>query len=569
MPRTPSRPSTVSCLLGGTLLLGCTTLAVHASSDTLKANRGDLAVTEGGTTSSFPLLQAYGLSTGNPVNLDGSGTASLAFNSRAYLGNPANVPGDDEADLSQGFYYNQFDLTPSGTIARNDQTVISFDVDFGDIYASTGSSGTKTCGCIWAVYLTSADGTRSNEQRCVSDPYYQDAVGTCTDCNSEGFRPLVNDDDLADGLVKWGGTDCDEGNSYEIDLMEANLYGFSTTLHNGYGAHGRRDTSGTIFKIGVGALPVCPFTATCDGATFGADPVQDVGCFADGLQEYGPGSQYSIDSTRPFRVTATFGFDASGILERYTVQLVQVTEIGGSTVGNPVEVCDLDSSDTPPFYSLMSSGDGDKYGVCPTGNPVVFNSEGASWQQGCGSAQLSDYSWSPRYDAESSAIPDYAGPVNVPSGETYVHCTEYVQDWGIGQSPQWDEITDALQIANFVMSFPGGSGGSFLDGRQQGPLSASTPLWETVCTDDDRSQSVCGTGNVSETFKVGNISLGGGQLGGALCVGDYNDDERIDGRDLGALLAAWGSGLPQFDFDEDGSVGAGDLTLLLERWGDC
>ncbi len=47
---------------------------------------------------------------------------------------------------------------------------------------------------------------------------------------------------------------------------------------------------------------------------------------------------------------------------------------------------------------------------------------------------------------------------------------------------------------------------------------------------------------------------------------DLDGDGRVDGADLGLLLAGWGSADPTLDLDGDGSVGGGDLGLLLAAW---
>jgi hypothetical protein len=57
------------------------------------------------------------------------------------------------------------------------------------------------------------------------------------------------------------------------------------------------------------------------------------------------------------------------------------------------------------------------------------------------------------------------------------------------------------------------------------------------------------------------------------CAGDVVLDGRIDGVDLAALLALWGtdgSGAAyNADLDDDGIIGGGDLGLLLAAWGTC
>jgi len=56
------------------------------------------------------------------------------------------------------------------------------------------------------------------------------------------------------------------------------------------------------------------------------------------------------------------------------------------------------------------------------------------------------------------------------------------------------------------------------------------------------------------------------------CAADVNDDGRIDGVDLAAVLAAWGTnGQGKFDADVngDGIVDDQDLAILLGGWGTC
>jgi hypothetical protein len=47
---------------------------------------------------------------------------------------------------------------------------------------------------------------------------------------------------------------------------------------------------------------------------------------------------------------------------------------------------------------------------------------------------------------------------------------------------------------------------------------------------------------------------------------DLNDDGLVDGADLGALLAAWGSAQCQPDLNNDGNVDGADLGMLLAAW---
>jgi hypothetical protein len=56
------------------------------------------------------------------------------------------------------------------------------------------------------------------------------------------------------------------------------------------------------------------------------------------------------------------------------------------------------------------------------------------------------------------------------------------------------------------------------------------------------------------------------------CTADLTCDGIVDGADLGAVLAAWGSrGMPRRagDIDGDGRVDGADLAVLLAAWGPC
>jgi len=52
-------------------------------------------------------------------------------------------------------------------------------------------------------------------------------------------------------------------------------------------------------------------------------------------------------------------------------------------------------------------------------------------------------------------------------------------------------------------------------------------------------------------------------------TGDLNGDAKVDGSDLGLLLATWGPTpvLPSADLNEDGAVDGADLGILLANWG--
>ncbi len=52
------------------------------------------------------------------------------------------------------------------------------------------------------------------------------------------------------------------------------------------------------------------------------------------------------------------------------------------------------------------------------------------------------------------------------------------------------------------------------------------------------------------------------------CVGDINNDAKVDAADLSLLLGAWGS-TGAADLNTDGIVNAADLSVLLGAWGNC
>ncbi len=55
------------------------------------------------------------------------------------------------------------------------------------------------------------------------------------------------------------------------------------------------------------------------------------------------------------------------------------------------------------------------------------------------------------------------------------------------------------------------------------------------------------------------------------CLGDVNSDHVVDGADIGAVLAAWGStpGDARVDPNRDETVDGADLGIVLSQWGPC
>lgn len=58
-----------------------------------------------------------------------------------------------------------------------------------------------------------------------------------------------------------------------------------------------------------------------------------------------------------------------------------------------------------------------------------------------------------------------------------------------------------------------------------------------------------------------------GQLAPQACAGDLDGNDTVDGADLGAMLAAWGTNNLAADLNDDGIVDGADLGALLSSWG--
>ena len=51
------------------------------------------------------------------------------------------------------------------------------------------------------------------------------------------------------------------------------------------------------------------------------------------------------------------------------------------------------------------------------------------------------------------------------------------------------------------------------------------------------------------------------------CSSDLNADVRVDGGDIGLLVAGWNT--PNYDLNGDGNTNGADLGFLLLAWGEC
>jgi hypothetical protein len=75
----------------------------------------------------------------------------------------------------------------------------------------------------------------------------------------------------------------------------------------------------------------------------------------------------------------------------------------------------------------------------------------------------------------------------------------------------------------------------------------------------------CATGTVASQ-DLSNLPIEGCVAEPPATPGDFNGDGAVNGEDLGALLAVFGSTGPAGDFNGDGIVDGGDLGVLLANW---
>jgi hypothetical protein len=121
-----------------------------------------------------------------------------------------------------------------------------------------------------------------------------------------------------------------------------------------------------------------------------------------------------------------------------------------------------------------------------------------------------------------------------------------------------------------VSNGPGGAspGGGVVTGAS-GFLSASATT--TTLTINDVRASDAGQYSVVYTNPCGSgASIQVAVTVSSPCLADLNDDDAVNGDDLGLLLSAWGpcTGCVA-DLNDDGAVNGDDLGLLLSSWGPC
>jgi hypothetical protein len=114
-----------------------------------------------------------------------------------------------------------------------------------------------------------------------------------------------------------------------------------------------------------------------------------------------------------------------------------------------------------------------------------------------------------------------------------------------------------------------GTAASWVDLHRLLPPEFTTSTAEAISTDGVYVYIAGNGGNISTgreeallwVFPAGEVS----------CEGDVNGDGRVDGADLGVLLASWGNATAwgEADLNGDCIVNGVDLGRLLAAWGDC
>ena len=71
----------------------------------------------------------------------------------------------------------------------------------------------------------------------------------------------------------------------------------------------------------------------------------------------------------------------------------------------------------------------------------------------------------------------------------------------------------------------------------------------------------------SSTGAVSSCSSSKKTVRNSTCPADVNDDGRVDGGDLAAVLAAWGRDVPEVELSGDDLIDGQDLAAVLANWG--
>lgn len=114
--------------------------------------------------------------------------------------------------------------------------------------------------------------------------------------------------------------------------------------------------------------------------------------------------------------------------------------------------------------------------------------------------------------------------------------------------------------------------GALLEERSTGPLRNADEAWRPFSVQAPvPPRAATWQVELGGTLAAGsfiNVFYDAVELGEP-CSGDVDGSGSVDGADLSALLAAWGTANAAADLNADGVVGGADLSVLLAAWGAC
>ncbi|MFO0963625.1 MAG: GC-type dockerin domain-anchored protein [Phycisphaerales bacterium] len=143
---------------------------------------------------------------------------------------------------------------------------------------------------------------------------------------------------------------------------------------------------------------------------------------------------------------------------------------------------------------------------------------------------------------------------------------------------QGQPIADFSQVIAVPVAGSVDTTGPFPSITLQFDASASTPLPELPAFENQAVAlpTILPPGSTANLLFSGTINGPAGAFGTSIAATliatgsptpvDITGDGRVDGRDLGALLGAWGSANAAADLNADGIVDGADLGLLLDCW---
>lgn len=287
-----------------------------------------------------------------------------------------------------------------------------------------------------------------------------------------------------------------------------------------------------------------------------------------------PGTWYLVVARGTFPTPSAPGGDCGMLGFRYT--------LSAQVLDNCEDAC---GSGPPCFVPHETPGCSDATccaTVCAV-DPLCCNK---SWDQLCVDRAFEDCeSEVPENDDCSDALP-IAGPAQVPFSVVGAQGTKLAPPPGClvaGAGALGPDVWFALSgvrgavelstcaavgFDTAIVVYRESCSGAAVACSDDDPLCPGNPLASTVefvaSCDETYLVRVAGVG---ASAGVGTLLVRGTATSCDACVADLSGDGVIDGTDLSALLAAWGSGAA--DISGDGTVDGIDLSVMLAGWGPC